>query len=79
MSGITPEITAEAMERCATLTPTELDVLIYSCKGLHSKEVGAIMACGHKKVEKVKTGIFEKLNVSSTVEAAVIAAKAGIV
>jgi DNA-binding NarL/FixJ family response regulator len=79
MNGITPEATADAIERCATLTPAERDVLIFSAKGLHSREVGAMIGRGHKAVEKVKTAIFEKLDVSSTVEAAVIAAKAGIV
>ena len=77
--GITPEATAEAMQRCATLDPSERDVLIYSSKGLHAKEVGALMNRGHKWVEKVKTTMFTKLDVSTTVEAAVIAAKAGIV
>jgi len=77
--GITPEATAEAMERCATLDAHERDVLIYSSKGLHSKEVGVLMNRGHKWVEKTKTAMFEKLDVSTTVEAAVIAAKAGIV
>jgi DNA-binding NarL/FixJ family response regulator len=79
MNGITPEATADAIERCATLTPAERNVLILSAKGLNSKEVGAIICRAHKTVERVKTAIFEKLDVSSTVEAAVIAAKAGIV
>jgi len=38
-----------------------------------------LMCRGHKWVEKVKTTMFTKLDVSTTVEAAVIAAKAGIV
>lgn len=77
--GITPEATADALQRCATLDPLERDVLIFSSKGLNCKEVGALMARGHKWVEKVKTEMFVKLDVSTTVEAAVIAAKAGIV
>lgn len=79
MSGITPEATADAIERCAPLTREERDVLIFSAKGLHSREVGALIGVGHKRVEKIKTAMFEKLDVSTTVEAAVIAAKAGIV
>ena len=74
-----PRASPAVMQCCASLTPAERHVLIYSAKGLHSREVGALTGRGHKAVEKIKTSIFGKLNVSTTVEAAVIATKAGIV
>lgn len=79
MRGPSAEAIAEAAELCAALSPLERDVLIYSAKGLHSKEVGALMGASHKTVERIKTGIFATLDVETTVEAAVLAAKAGIV
>lgn len=67
--GLTPEVIAEAQERCAALSPLERDVLIYSAKGMRAREIGALMGRGHQNVEKIKTRIFATLEVETTVEA----------
>ena len=79
MRGLTPEVIAEAQERCAALSAVERDVLIYSAKGMHAAEVGALIGRSFRTVEKIKTRIFATLRVETTVEAAVLAAKAGLV
>lgn len=79
MRGLTPEVIAEAQERCAALSWVERDVVILSAKGLHAREIGALVGCSGRTVETIKRRCFEKLQVETTVEAAVLAAKAGIV
>jgi len=73
------DIAAEAARLCSQLTPRELEVLQLSSKGLSSKVVGRHLGIGRWTIEQHKQEVFRKLGVNSTIEAAVIAAKAGLV
>lgn len=64
---------------CNTLSKMERDVLVLIAKGYVSREVGALLGKNYKTVERYRSDIMTKLDVGSTIEAAVIAAKAGLV
>lgn len=61
----------------ATLTKTERDVLVLAAKGLTSREVANTTSTSILTVRDHLKAIRRKLDVHSTIEAAVIAAKAG--
>lgn len=62
-----------------SLTPREREVLIYCSKGFTAKEVGALLKLSDHTVREYSVRIHRKLDVNTNVEAAVIAAKAGLV
>lgn len=62
-----------------SLTPREREVLVYLCKGFSSKQIGAYLGIKWRTVVDHTKAIFKKLDVGSRPEAAVIAAKAGVV
>jgi len=64
---------------CNTLSKMERDVLVLIAKGYVSRGVGALLGKNYKTVERYRSDIMTKLDVGSTIEAAVIAAKAGLV
>lgn len=67
------------MQACLdTLTGRERDVLIYAGKGLSVKEIGAAMKVSQFTISDHLKRIYLKLRVSTRVEAAVIAAKCGL-
>lgn len=70
---------AEAARLCATLTEAERGVLTLCAKGFTAAEVGALIGRRHATVERHKANFVAKLAVGSTIEAAVVAAKAGLV
>jgi two-component system response regulator FixJ len=72
-------IQQDAAALCALLTDRERDTLIYSAKGLNAFHIADMLGCKPRTVENYRAGIMRKLDVSSLIEAAVIAAKAGIV
>ena len=61
----------------ATLSPTEREVLVLAAKGLTIREISAHVGCRALTVNDHMKAIYAKLDVSTRVEAAVIAAKAG--
>lgn len=61
------------------LTPREMDVLRLVVAGKTNAEIGYTLGISEKTVEKHMDGIFTKLEVSSRVEAAVLAVKQQIV
>ena len=61
------------------LTPRELEVLTQVVAGLTNAEIGYHFGISEKTVEKHLDGVYRKLNVSSRVEAAVLAVKEGLV
>lgn len=63
----------------ATLSGKELEVLILASKGLTDKQIAAHIERSPFTVNAHMVGIFKKLEVNTRTEAAVIAAKAGIV
>jgi DNA-binding NarL/FixJ family response regulator len=66
-------------EKDANITPRELEVLCLVVEGKTNQEIGYELGISEKTVEKHLESIFEKLGVSSRVEAAVYAVKEGIV
>ena len=61
----------------ASLTPKEREVLQFLSKGLPAHEISALMGMSRWTTQDHTKAIFRKLDVSTRVEAAVIAAKAG--
>ena len=70
---------ADAAALCALLTDRERDVLILSAKGMNAHEIGRMFSRSHRTVEHYREAVLQKLDVGTIIEAAVIAAKAGIV
>ena len=69
---------AQALQELAPLTPAQRDVLVLLCKGLDSSEIAKAAGKGLKTVETQRSQIRERLNMT-IIEAAVLAAKAGLV
>ena len=78
-ADIQRDAASEAVALCALLTDRERDVLILSAKGLIAQEIGDCMHRSHRTIERYRDAVLRKLGVGSIIEAAVIAAKAGIV
>ncbi len=73
------EQTVDFAAMVATLTPSELQVLIYLAKGFTSLETANLLDRAFFTVVDHRKAIYRKLEVSSACEASVIAAKAGLV
>ncbi len=56
------------LERMATLTLREREVLAHAAKGLHAKEIGATLGISPRTVEVHKTRIMAKLGVRNVAE-----------
>lgn len=63
----------------AALSSGELDVLMLSCRGMSAKEAADARGTLTATVRTQRRKVVQKLGVSTLIEAAVIAAKAGIV
>lgn len=63
----------------AGLTPKQRDVLIFTSKGFSDKEIGELIGRSVNTIHEHRTEVRRRLGVSTMVEAAVIAAKAGLV
>ena len=61
----------------ARLTPRESEVLRYMAKGFQSHEIAVLIGIQRHTVNDHIKAIYQRLDVGSRVEAAVIAAKAG--
>lgn len=61
------------------LTEREMDVLALIVEGLSNQEIGRRLSISEKTVEKHTGSIFSKLNVTSRVEAAVLAVQEGLI
>ena len=70
---------ADAVRLCATLTPRERDALVLLSKGAGVKAVGTMMGISKSTVEVHSRSILRKMGANKMIEAAVIAAKAGLV
>ncbi len=68
-----------AAEICGRLSPRQREVLMLSCKGLTTRQVADMLHISGTTVEEHKYAIYKKMDVHTMVEAAVIAAKAGLV
>lgn len=66
------------VELVAKLTPRETEILILRGKGLTQFEIGAALRLHHGTVNDYLKSIHVKFDVHTGVEAAVIAAKAGL-
>lgn len=65
-------------EMIASLSPRERDVLLLKSKGMSASEVARLLQITKHTVEEHSRAIHKKLDVSTSIEAAVLAAKAGI-
>ena len=63
----------------ADLKPREKQVLIYTAKGFTMREIADLMGIGRSTVNDHRKSIYKQLEVGSSCEAAVLAAKAGLV
>lgn len=70
---------AEAVRLCGTLTPREREILVLLSKGAVVKSVADMLGIGKSTVEVHSRAILQKLDAGRMIEAAVIAAKAGLV
>jgi DNA-binding NarL/FixJ family response regulator len=68
-----------AEEPFANLTPRERQVLKLVVNGNTNQGIGVALGISEKTVEKYLESIFTKLDVSSRVEAAVLAVREGLV
>ena len=69
---------AQAQQELAPLTPAQRDVLVLLCKGLDSSEIAKAAGKGLKTVEAQRSQIRHRIKMT-IIEAAVLAAKAGLV
>lgn len=72
-------MTTEAHEPKKPLTQRELDVLVITAKGFSQKEVAGLLSIKQSTVNDRMRSVFLKLDVNTRVEAAVWAAKKGLV
>ncbi len=70
--------TEQAAAELACLTPKQREVLVMTAKGYTSRKQGELLGVSYKTVEAHRAAITERLNMT-TIEAAVLAAKAGLV
>jgi DNA-binding NarL/FixJ family response regulator len=69
----------DAHDRCARLHPRQREVLTLLSKGLDQNEIATAMGISVNTVREHRQDVFKALEVNSSVEAAVLAAKAGLV
>lgn len=72
-------LTETDLQAVASLTPREREVLVLAAKGMQLHEIGELAGINRWTVNDHMKRIYQKLDVCSRVEAAVIAAKAGLV
>lgn len=63
----------------ACLTDRQRESLVLLSKGYSNEEAGRLLGCGKHTVAAHRAAIYRRLDVSTAPEAAVIAAKAGLV
>lgn len=68
----------EAHAKCVALTKHERDVMILVSNGLTGKEVARSVGSAVSTVDERRTNALKKLGVTSSIEAAVIMTKAGL-
>lgn len=68
----------ETMDDVPKMTSRELEVIRLCCEGRTSKEIAGRLNVSVRTIDTHKSNIFEKLNISSTVELVRYAAKAGL-
>ena len=76
MELITPQACSEAVNR---LSAREREILVLLCKGLTCEAAGNLMGVKASTAASFRVSLYKKLNVGSAAQAAVIAAKAGVV
>jgi DNA-binding CsgD family transcriptional regulator len=69
----------EAKRLCDALTPSQRDVLLLLAKGLTRNEAARRLGIARSTLDGHQKAIHRVLDVETTIEAAVIAAKAGLV
>jgi len=69
----------EAKRLCDALTPRQRDVLVMCAKGYKHSAAASLLGISNTTLEYHVKGFHRVLDVGTTIEAAVIAAKAGLV
>lgn len=69
----------DAADRCGKLFQRQRELLVLRCKGLTYEEAAIAMGISRHTVYESMQVIYKKLDVNCAVEAAVLAAKAGLV
>ena len=75
----TAYFTAEAKSLCAELTPRQREVLVFMCKGATRDDSARMLGIGRATLNSHMKAVLRLLDVGTTIEAAVIATKAGLV
>ena len=68
----------ETMDDVPKMASRELEVIRLCCEGRTSKEIAGRLNVSVRTIDTHKSNIFKKLNISSTVELVIYAAKAGL-
>jgi DNA-binding NarL/FixJ family response regulator len=63
----------------AHLTPRQLDVLRLICQGMTNKDIGRVLDIGNATVKIHVSSILRSLNVTSRLQAAIVARRLGLV
>lgn len=69
----------DAADRCARLRPRQREVLVLMCKSLDQNEIAAALGISVNTAREHKAAMYRALEVHSAIEAAILAAKAGLV
>jgi NarL family two-component system response regulator LiaR len=69
---------ARTQPEAQTLTPRELDVLAFLCRGLPNKRIALELGLSEKTVKSHVTHIFAKLGVTDRTQAALAAVREGL-
>ena len=69
----------DAAERCARLTPRQREVLTLLCQGMRQQPIADLLGISVDVVHEHHKKLYATLDVRTGAEAAVLAAKAGIV
>lgn len=72
-------LAADNRLRVARLKPLERQVLVLLAKGLHDAEISQLVLRSQFSIADIRKRVYAKLDVSGACEAAVLAAKAGLV
>lgn len=69
----------DAADRCEALARRQREVLVLLSKGFGNREIAAALGISPNVVREHKQAVYKVLEVCGAVEAAVLAAKAGLV
>jgi DNA-binding NarL/FixJ family response regulator len=69
----------QALQAQPRLTRRQLDVLVYTAKGMPAKQIAKTLGIGEQTVRHTAWRLYKKLGVKNSLQAAIYAARAGYV